>query len=82
MLSAGLVMLLMKSGEGLYSASNGSAHSVGDELVYLLRGHVLCRFLWALLFYVRTLAVPWLGGEGEKGVSNMLWQGFECASGH
>jgi cytochrome c oxidase subunit 3 len=30
------------------------------------------------LFYVRTLAVPWLGGEGEKGVSNMLWQGFEA----
>ena len=29
------------------------------------------------LFYVRTLAVPWLGGEGEKGVANMLWQGFE-----
>lgn len=30
------------------------------------------------LFYVRTLAVPWLGGEGEKGVSNMLWQNFEA----
>ncbi|MEH6580150.1 MAG: cytochrome c oxidase subunit 3 [Amphritea sp.] len=29
------------------------------------------------LFYVRNLAVPWLGGEGAKGVSNMLWQGFE-----
>lgn len=30
------------------------------------------------LFYVRALAVPWLGGEGDKGVSNMLWQGFEA----
>jgi len=30
------------------------------------------------LFYVRTLAVPWLGGEGEKGVSNMLWEGFQA----
>src|SRR5210317_764233 len=28
------------------------------------------------LFYVRTFAVPWLGGEGDKGVSNMLWEGF------
>jgi cytochrome c oxidase subunit 3 len=28
------------------------------------------------LFYIRVLAVPWLGGEGEKGVSNMLWEGF------
>ncbi|MFC6671016.1 cytochrome c oxidase subunit 3 [Marinobacterium aestuariivivens] len=30
------------------------------------------------LFYVRNLAVPWLGGEGEKGVSNMLWEGFQA----
>ena len=28
------------------------------------------------LFYIRVLALPWLGGEGEKGVSNMLWEGF------
>jgi cytochrome c oxidase subunit 3 len=30
-----------------------------------------------VLFYVRTWAGPWLGGEGDKGVSNMLWEGFE-----
>ena len=29
------------------------------------------------LFYVRNLSVPWLGGEGDKGVSNMLWEGFQ-----
>ncbi len=29
------------------------------------------------LFYVRNLVGPWLGGEGAKGVSNMLWEGFE-----
>lgn len=28
------------------------------------------------LIYVRYLAVPWLGGEGEKGVSSMLWPDF------
>jgi cytochrome c oxidase subunit 3 len=28
------------------------------------------------LFYVRYLSVPWLGGEGDKGVSNMLWPDF------
>jgi cytochrome c oxidase subunit 3 len=31
------------------------------------------------LFYVRTFAVPWLGGEGDKGIANMLWPGFEAA---
>mgnify|MGYP001161103551 FL=1 len=32
------------------------------------------------LFYVRTLSVPWLAGEGEKGIGIAaieLWQGFE-----
>lgn len=29
------------------------------------------------LFYIRNFSVPWLAGEGEKGVANMLWTGFE-----
>ena len=29
------------------------------------------------LGYIRNFAVPWLGGEGEKAISNMLWPGFE-----
>lgn len=29
------------------------------------------------LFYVRNFSLPWLGGEGEKGLANMLWMGFE-----
>jgi cytochrome c oxidase subunit 3 len=32
------------------------------------------------LFYVRSFAVPWLGGEGEKGIGVAaldLWDGFE-----
>lgn len=31
------------------------------------------------LFYVRNFVVPWLGGDGDKGVSNMLWKGFQAA---
>ena len=32
------------------------------------------------LFYVRTLAGPWLAGEGEAGRMNgLLWEGFEYA---
>ena len=30
------------------------------------------------LFYVRVLAVPWLGGEGNNFFTNLfLWEGFE-----
>lgn len=31
------------------------------------------------LFYVRNLAIPWLAGEGDGGVSNeLLWPGFQA----
>jgi cytochrome c oxidase subunit 3 len=31
------------------------------------------------LFYVRVFAVPWLGGEGDKAMTNeLLWRGFEA----
>lgn len=29
------------------------------------------------LFYIRTFVGPWLGGEGAKGVTNYLWEGFQ-----
>jgi cytochrome c oxidase subunit III len=31
------------------------------------------------LYYVRSFVVPWLGGEGDKGVTNQLWQGFQAS---
>lgn len=34
---------------------------------------------FGVLFYARVFSVPWLGGEGDKGVSAMLWPGFEAA---
>lgn len=30
------------------------------------------------LFYVRTLAIPWLAGEGSHESTAMLWEGFEA----
>jgi len=29
------------------------------------------------LYYVRSIVGPWLGGEGEKGVTNYLYEGFQ-----
>ncbi|MDR0779679.1 MAG: cytochrome c oxidase subunit 3 [Pseudomonadales bacterium] len=31
------------------------------------------------LFYVRMWVVGWLGGEGDRGVSNMLWPNFKAS---
>lgn len=30
------------------------------------------------LFYLRNFAVPWLGGEGDKGSSHLLWDSFRA----
>jgi cytochrome c oxidase subunit 3 len=32
---------------------------------------------FGVLFYVRNLAGPWLAGEGDKAVTNLLWDGFQ-----
>jgi cytochrome c oxidase subunit 3 len=29
------------------------------------------------LFYIRNFVGPWIGGEGDKGVTNYLWEGFQ-----
>jgi len=29
------------------------------------------------LFYIRNYVGPWIGGEGDKGVTNMLYEGFQ-----
>lgn len=31
------------------------------------------------LYYARTMSVPWIGGEGAKGVANIQWPGFEAS---
>lgn len=29
------------------------------------------------LFYLRNITLPWLGGDGQLGTSNILWEGFQ-----
>jgi len=33
---------------------------------------------FGVLYYARAFSVPWLGGEGDKGISHMLWPDFEA----
>jgi len=35
--------------------------------------------MFGSLFYIRTIALPWLGGEGHLGSSNLLWDGFKAS---
>ena len=34
--------------------------------------------LFGSLFYLRAISIPWLGGEGHLGSSNLLWDGFKA----
>ncbi len=55
-----------------------------DSYVYGMAWFIFSEvmFFFAFFFalaYIRNFAVPWLGGEGEKGLANMLWPGFEAS---
>ncbi len=86
MLLIGFVMILFiiiswfskvaaESRQGLYSPQMdrsfrwGMGWFISSEVMFFAA-------FFGALFYIRVLALPWLGGEGEKGVSNMLWEGF------
>ncbi len=47
--------------------------------LYFLKLCSLPHSFWCALFYVRQWTVPWLGGEGDKGITiAMLWPEFEA----
>jgi cytochrome c oxidase subunit 3 len=68
--------VIKESRAGLYSAQLdrsfrwGMSWFIFSEVMFFLA-------FFGALFYVRVLAGPWLGGEGDKGVAHMLWPSFE-----
>ncbi|MCV6591159.1 MAG: cytochrome c oxidase subunit 3 [Marinobacterium sp.] len=69
--------VISESRGGLYNAQMDRSFRWGMSWFIFSEIMFFAAFFGAL-FYVRTLAVPWLGGEGEKGVSQLLWPGFEA----
>ncbi|MBS98127.1 MAG: cytochrome c oxidase subunit 3 [Oceanospirillaceae bacterium] len=67
--------VIHESRAGLYSAQMDRSFRWGMSWFIFSEVMFFAAFFGAL-FYVRTLAVPWLGGEGDKGVSQMLWPDF------
>jgi len=61
--------------DGLVSSQLRRSYVLGMQWFIFSEVMFFLAFFGAL-FYVRVFAGPWLGGEGSKGVSNMLWQGF------
>lgn len=63
---------------GLNSAQLKRSYVLGMQWFIFSEIMFFFAFFFAL-FYVRSLAVPWLGGDGDKGTANMLWSGFQAA---
>ncbi|MFK8019008.1 MAG: cytochrome c oxidase subunit 3 [Pseudomonadales bacterium] len=62
--------------QGLPSAQLKRSYTMG--MMWFIFSEVMFFFaFFGALFYVRSFAGPWLGGEGDKGVANLLWQGFQ-----
>ena len=68
--------VVKESRAGLYSAQMdrsfrwGMSWFIFSEVMFFLA-------FFGALFYIRYWTGPWLAGEGDKGMSNMLWPGFE-----
>jgi len=69
--------VISESRSGLYSPQvdvsfrYGMSWFIFSEVMFFLA-------FFGALYYARVFSVPWLGGEGDKGLANMLWPNFEA----
>lgn len=69
--------VIKESRAGLYSPQMDRSFRWGMSWFIFSEVMFFAAFFGAL-FYARVFVVPWLGGEGDKGSSNMLWEGFQA----
>ncbi|KAA1174192.1 cytochrome c oxidase subunit 3 [Marinobacter salinexigens] len=69
--------VIRESRSGLYSPQMDRSFRWGMSWFIFSEVMFFAAFFGAL-FYVRVFAVPWLGGEGDRGSSAMLWDGFQA----
>jgi|SRR5690606_18780631 len=68
--------VIRESRGGLYSAQMDRSFRWGMSWFIFSEVMFFAAFFGAL-FYIRYWSGPWLGGEGAKGIANMLWPNFE-----
>lgn len=70
--------VIKESREGLYDAQMDRSFRQGMAWFIFSEVMFFAAFFGAL-FYVRTFALPWLDGEGAKGVAALLWPEFTAS---
>ncbi len=69
--------VIRENDSGLYSDQLNRSFVMGMSWFIFSEVMFFAAFFGAL-FYVRTLVMPWLAGEGAKGISHMLWPDFKA----
>ncbi len=61
---------------GVYNEQVGRSFRMG-MMWFIFSEVMFFAAFFGALYYARELALPWLAGEGGKGVTGLLWQGFD-----
>lgn len=69
--------VIAETRQGLYSPQLDKSFRYGMSWFIFSEVMFFFAFFGALL-YIRVFAVPWLGGEGDKGLASMLWPNFNA----
>lgn len=70
--------IALESEGGKYSAQVDMTYRMGMAWFIFSEVMFFAAFFGAL-YYAREVSLPWIGGEGAKGVANLLWDGFEAS---
>jgi len=67
--------VITEASKGLYSRQLDSSFRL--SMSWFIFSEVMFFFaFFGALFYIRFFAVPWLGGDGDKGIAHLLWPDF------
>lgn len=69
--------VIHESHQGLYSKQMDRSFRWGMAWFIFSEVMFFAAFFGAL-FYAREFSVPWLGGEGHRGITHLLWPNFEA----
>jgi cytochrome c oxidase subunit 3 len=69
--------VIRESYQGLYSPQMDRSFRWGMSWFIFSEVMFFAAFFGAL-FYARTFSIPWLGGEGARGTTHLLWPTFEA----
>ena len=70
--------VVVESRAGMYSPQMDQSFRWGMSWFIISEVMFFAAF-FGVLFYVRQWAGPWLDGQGDKGISHMLWPSFDYA---